>query len=240
MTPSVQEKASSPSSPPLITTEQIAQCSSVQDIGHLLKYGCCRCSLGAQPGLKGPVLYRGNPLSRYILVGEGPGEHEDNQGVPFVGEAGILLDRIFSSVGLSTREQFYMTNVSLCRYIAPEGSGRKNLTPLRSHLEACRPFMQRQLELLDPKVVVLLGKTAVDSLMPSGRAPMGLLAGKWYDQPWAPNGKVYVMYHPAALLHARVDEQKYSMLREQMWLHIRRLRNHIDTLEGRETIYQDI
>jgi uracil-DNA glycosylase len=158
-----------------------------QDLGD-----CTRCKLHKQ-GRKQIVFGVGNPRADLMFVGEGPGADEDEQGEPFVGRAGQLLNNMIKAMGLK-REQVYIANVVKCR---PPG----NRTPERDECETCSPFLLRQVAVVKPKVVVALGAVAAKNLL-AINAPMSELRGNWYE--FAPGGghvcKLAVTYHPAFLL----------------------------------------
>ncbi|MCA9602071.1 MAG: uracil-DNA glycosylase, partial [Myxococcales bacterium] len=115
---------------------------------------CTRCGLHA--GRTHSVFARGNPAAELAFVGEGPGFNEDQQGLPFVGRAGQLLDKMIGAMGLSP-EAVYLCNVVKCR--PPE-----NRTPLPAEAEACSPFLRGQLAHVRPRAIVALGKCATESL----------------------------------------------------------------------------
>jgi DNA polymerase len=153
---------------------------------------CKRCKLHKQ-GRKQIVFGVGNARAELMFVGEGPGADEDEQGEPFVGRAGQLLNNMIKAMGLK-REEVYIANVVKCR---PPG----NRTPERDECETCSPFLLRQIAVVKPKVVVALGAVAAKNLL-AINAAMGELRGKWYE--FAPGGghvcKLAVTYHPAFLL----------------------------------------
>ena len=146
---------------------------------------CTRCTLSqkrtnAVPG-------EGSRSADVVFVGEGPGFHEDQQGRPFVGPAGRLLDELLASVGLD-RKDVYITNMVKCR-------PPNNRDPLPGEIEACKPYLDEQIELIAPKVIVALGRYSFSRFFPD--EPIGKARGK--PRPW--NGLViYPMYHPAAAL----------------------------------------
>ncbi len=113
-------------------------------------YKCRDCQL--YKTRKQPVIGDGNPTTRIMLVGEAPGRYEDEQGKPFVGKAGKLLDEMLLEIGLS-RQDLYITNVVKCR---PPG----NRVPTEDEIKACGRFLLREIEILKPKVIVALGATA--------------------------------------------------------------------------------
>ena len=148
--------------------------------------GCTRCALAA--GRKTVVFGTGNPDADLMFVGEGPGAEEDRQGLPFVGPAGELLDKIVGAIGLS-RGEVYIANVVKCR---PPG----NRDPLPAEVTACRGFLERQIDLVRPKVIVCLGRVAAQTLL-AADMPLSRLRGRWHSVRGVPTR---VTYHPAALL----------------------------------------
>jgi uracil-DNA glycosylase len=160
---------------------------------------CTRCPLHQQ-GRKQIVFGVGNAAAELMFVGEGPGADEDQQGEPFVGRAGQLLNNMIKAMGI-TREQVYIANVVKCR---PPG----NRTPEREECETCSPFLMRQIAAIKPKVVVALGAVAAKTLL-AMNSSMAQLRGRFYD--FKPAGvrsndpnwdgcKLAVTYHPAFLL----------------------------------------
>ncbi len=166
-----------------------------EDIGD-----CTRCRLSK--GRKNIVFGTGNIHADLMFVGEGPGADEDEQGLPFVGRAGQLLNNMIAAMGLR-REDVYIANIVKCR---PPG----NRTPERDECETCMPFLMRQVAAIRPKVIVALGATAAKNLL-AINSPMAELRGRWYDfrvnvnsqgrpDPAGFTVKLAVTYHPAFLL----------------------------------------
>ncbi|PYV59282.1 MAG: uracil-DNA glycosylase [Acidobacteria bacterium] len=153
-----------------------------EDIGD-----CTRCRLHKQ-GRKQIVFGVGNPRAELMFIGEAPGADEDEQGEPFVGRAGQLLNNMIKAMGLR-REDIYIANIIKCR---PPG----NRTPERDECETCSPFLMRQIEVIGPKAIVALGAVAAKTLL-AINAPMSELRGQWYD---FRGTKLAVTYHPAYLL----------------------------------------
>lgn len=132
----------------------------------------------------------GNPRARLMCVGEAPGFHEDRQGEPFVGKAGNLLDRMLAKIDLK-RQEVYIANVLKCR--PPE-----NRDPLPDEIETCNPFLARQIELVDPKVILALGAHAARTMLDlPPEVPVGRLRGRVHSHRRA---SLIVTYHPAYLL----------------------------------------
>jgi uracil-DNA glycosylase len=149
--------------------------------------GCTRCRLHEQRTQT--VFARGTGSCGLCFIGEGPGADEDAQGFPFVGKAGQLLDRMISAMGLS-RDEVYVCNIVKCR--PPD-----NRKPASDEMTACTPFLERQLELLGPEVIVALGATAVEGLLGITEG-ITRMRGKWKLY----RGSIPVMptFHPAYLL----------------------------------------
>ena len=147
---------------------------------------CTQCLL--HQGRTKAVPGEGVENADIMFIGEAPGFHEDQQGRPFVGAAGKFLDELLDSINLK-REQVFITNVIKCR---PPG----NRDPLPEEMEACKPFLDRQIELIQPKLVVTLGRFSMARAFPKARI------SRIHGQPRKIGGVVYYpMYHPAAALH---------------------------------------
>jgi DNA polymerase len=126
-----------------------------------------------------------------MLIGEAPGADEDEQGLPFVGRAGQLLTKILESVDIKRPNDIYIANTLKCR--PPE-----NRTPLASEQEACRPFLEAQIRLVKPKIILLAGAPAVKAILKKDE-PMNSVRGKWFKLPGA-DIDVFPIFHPAYLL----------------------------------------
>lgn len=153
---------------------------------------CTRCRL--HQGRTRAVPGEGNPETEVAFVGEAPGFNEDRQARPFVGQAGALLEELLRSVGWS-REEVFITNVVKCR--PPE-----NRDPEPEEIAACAPFLTRQLEVLDPALVVTLGRFSMARFSPGAR--IGQVHGTFRPADaasGAPEALAFAMYHPAAALH---------------------------------------
>ena len=161
---------------------------------------CQKCVLGttrinAVPG-------EGNPHARIVFVGEGPGANEDQQGRPFVGRAGQLLDKIIAAMGLK-RSDVYICNIVKCR--PPE-----NREPRPEEIISCLPFLKRQLGLIRPQVIVCLGAPATRTLLETNK-PIGQMRGKFFDyyfDDFSPPIKLMPTFHPAYLLRNYSDDNR--------------------------------
>jgi uracil-DNA glycosylase family 4 len=167
---------------------------------------CTRCRL-AQTRTQ-VVFGVGSPVADLMFVGEAPGFHEDQQGYPFVGQAGKLLDKLLAGIGL-TRDDVYIANVLKCR---PPG----NRDPMPDEIESCESYLFRQIELIEPRVVATLGNFATKLL--SGK-PTGITRVHGSEQEVTLGGRrvlLYPLYHPAAALYTpamlKVLEEDFARL----------------------------
>ena len=185
----------------------------VEPLGELHTYaeevsGCTRCRLAQ--GRTQVVFGAGNPHAGLMFVGEAPGFHEDKQGLPFVGQAGKLLEKLLEGIGMS-RADVYIANVLKCR---PPG----NRDPQPDEIEACESHLFKQIELIQPTVVATLGNFATKLL--SGR-PLGITRVHGQEQETTLGGRkvlLYPLYHPAAALYTpamlKVLESDFARLPE--------------------------
>jgi DNA polymerase len=149
---------------------------------------CNKCSLSKTR--TNIVFDDGVPNNKLVLVGEAPGYWEDQKGKPFVGKAGQLLDKIFECVGLSRDKDVYICNTIKCR--PPE-----NRNPLPEEKAACREYLDAQLEILKPKIILICGSVALNSLLPD-KGGITKVRGKWFDGPF--DSKMMPIFHPSYLL----------------------------------------
>jgi len=170
---------------------------------------CARCRLSEQR--RNVVVGEGDPHARVMFVGEGPGAEEDRTGRPFVGQAGLLLDAMIFALGLE-RRQVYIANVVKCR---PPG----NRDPQDDEVAACAPFLDRQIALIRPLLIVALGKPAARRLTGSA-APIGALRGRWSSYLGVP---VLPTYHPAYLLRS-------PLAKREVWQDLKAVRKRLEEL----------
>ena len=160
--------------------------TTLETIGKFVG-GCKRCGLHATRTHAVPG--EGCPTAKLMCIGEGPGYHEDQQGRPFVGPSGQLLDKILAVSGFSRQKNVFIANIVKCR---PPG----NRDPLPEERAACLPLLLKQIEIIDPKIIVLLGATALKGLI-DPTAHITQVRGQWLE--W--NGRLVMpTYHPSALL----------------------------------------
>ena len=177
---------------------------------------CQKCAL-CQTRTKS-VFSGGIPNHKLMLIGEAPGFFEDQQGEPFVGKAGQLLDKIFESVGLSRQKDIYICNTIKCR-------PPNNRDPLPEEKNACREYLDAQLDILRPKIILLCGKVALKSFIDTD---LGItkVRGQWFD---GPNGaKMMPIFHPSYLLRNPIARP--GSPKALMWEDIQEIKRRYDEI----------
>ena len=150
------------------------------------------------------VFGAGDPHARVMLVGEQPGDEEDKKGLPFVGPAGRLLDRALEAAGVE-REHLYVTNAVKHFKWQLRGKRRLHKTPAQREIEACHQWLEREIESIEPHVIVALGSTAAKAVI-ARDFKVSVQRGQFVDSPLAPY--VFATLHPSALLRLREDEER--------------------------------
>ena len=155
-----------------------------------LKKVCLDCKQCALSKTRTNVVFgRGNPKTKIFIIGEGPGHNEDIEGLAFVGRAGKLLDTAFQSVGIDTNRDCYISNIVKCR-------PPNNRKPQNEEIESCSTWLDQQINLINPKIIVLAGSTAVESYL-NIKEPISKIRGKWIERD---GRKVMPIFHPSYLL----------------------------------------
>ena len=157
---------------------------------------CTRCPL--HKGRTNPVFGVGNHAAEWLFIGEAPGKDEDLQGEPFVGRAGKLLNSMLEAMGLK-RDDVYIANILKSR--PPQ-----NRDPKPEEVDACRPYLERQIAMIRPRIIVALGRIAAQNLL-RVETPIGRMRGQRYEYP-DPKVPVVVTYHPAYLLRSPREKSK--------------------------------
>lgn len=166
------------------------------------------------------VFSDGTPNPKLMLIGEAPGFYEDQQGKPFVGKAGQLLDKIFASVGFS-RKDIYICNTLKCR--PPD-----NRNPLPDEKEACWEYLKAQIDIIKPQIILLCGNVAVQSILPN-IGGITKIRGKWYEGGDIVHGaKLMPIFHPSYLL--RNDSREKGSPKWLMWQDIQEIKREYDKL----------
>lgn len=156
--------------------------------------GCTKCALCETRTQT--VFGTGNKTADWMIIGEAPGQHEDEQGKPFVGKAGLLLTEMLRAAGLD-RDEVFITNILKCR---PPG----NRDPKQEEVESCSAYLRQQRELLKPKIILAVGRIAAQTLLNTD-APLTKLRGKVHKLDGVP---LVVVYHPAYLLRSLLEKRK--------------------------------
>lgn len=181
---------------------------------------CSLCPLSATRN--NVVLFRGNSKADLMIIGEGPGYYEDQSGLPFVGKAGQLLDRILASVNLDKDKDVYICNVVKCR---PPG----NRVPTELEMDKCESFLDAQIKFVQPKIILLAGGTAMNSVLKANYR-ITKMRGKWLEHE---NGaKVMPVFHPSYLL--RNDSRVAGSPKWLMWQDIKEVRKELDKITRKQ------
>ena len=186
----------------------------------IIKQKCLKCEKCPLSKTRTNVVFSdGIANNKLVLVGEAPGYWEDQQGKPFVGKAGQLLDKIFECVGLSRQKDVYICNTIKCR--PPE-----NRNPLPEEKQACREYLDAQLEILKPKIILICGSVALNSLLPTASG-ITKVRGKWFDGPYG--SKMMPIFHPSYLL--RNDSREKGSPKWLTWQDIKEIKKAYDDIK---------
>jgi uracil-DNA glycosylase family 4 len=181
---------------------------------------CRRCAIGGERLHN--VYGEGDPCAKLMVIGEGPGETEDQLGRPFVGRAGELLNKMLGAIEL-TREEVYICNIIKCRATLHTPSGLRNRPPDPQEIENCRPFLEEQIEIIRPHVILLLGSPAAKSFLGS-TFQITKMRGRWYD---GPHGiSMMVTFHPAYILRQTGGE--INAVKRFVWGDLKQVRTKLD------------
>ncbi len=191
--------------------EDFQKAASLEELDAKIN-SCMKCELGKSRNKF--VFGAGNPNADALLIGEAPGADEDKQGVPFVGRAGKLLNDILKAIHFE-REDIYIANILKCRPPA-------NRNPLPAEMEMCKPYLHKQIELINPKVILCLGLVSANSLL-GKKESLTRMRGQVFD---FDNRKVMVTYHPAALL-------RNPNWKKGCWEDVQKFRALYDSLSGK-------
>jgi uracil-DNA glycosylase len=188
--------------------------ATMEELGEHCRQ-CHRCELGATR--LNAVIGRGNLHAPIMVIGEGPGQNEDETGLPFVGKAGQLLEKILASVNLSPEENVYIANAVKCR---PPG----NRTPTPEEMAACKDYLLEQIRIVNPQIILLTGATAVKSITGDKRG-ITKIRGQWMD--WQGRWCMPI-FHPAYLL--RNPSRETGSPKWLMWQDMQVVRQKLDEL----------
>jgi uracil-DNA glycosylase len=178
--------------------------TTLDDLAELAT-GCRACDLGARATQT--VFGEGNRDARVVLIGEQPGDVEDREGRPFVGPAGRVLDEALEAAEIDRRATYVTNAVKHFKWV-PRGKLRLHQTPSATEISACRPWLEAELDRIDPEITVAMGATAAKALLgPSVRVTRQ--RGQWLD--WTRRGQITVTVHPSSILRAGNDQRRSAM-----------------------------
>ena len=200
----------------------ILEAQDYAEFKRLLRgYDCQRCEL--HKFRRNIVIDRGNPASPIMVISERPGENEDRTGQAFVGRAGEMLDKVFRSIGLNSDRDMLICNVVKCMPVTvKDDMTHEDRAPQTEEVKSCLPFLLKQINLMKPKVILLLGAVALKHMARmDGEYRMEDQAGKFFTLPEYPGVQFMVLYHPAFLLR---DPRK----KKDMWEHVKQLRAYLE------------
>ena len=176
---------------------------------------CVSCSLSKTR--TNVVVWKGNEKAKLVIIGEGPGEQEDKSGLPFVGRAGKMLDTALAAVNIDPLEDCYITNIVKCR-------PPNNRKPTASESDACMPWLNKQIELLSPKIIVLAGSTATESFL-GVKEPISKIRGKWIEKD---NIKYMPIFHPSYLL--RNPSKEKGKPKWLTWQDLKKIKKELNSI----------
>jgi len=182
---------------------------------------CRKCGIGSTRTKS--VYGEGNPCAEVMCVGEGPGETEDRTGRPFVGRAGELLDKMLAAIGLA-REDVYICNTVKCRPTLDNGHRLANRAPTPDEMKNCRPYLDAQIEIIRPRVILALGAPAAKSFM-GEKFSITKQRGQWYDGPLGI--PIIATFHPAYIL--RQTGGAMTEVKRLVYADLKAVRSRLDT-----------
>ena len=196
-------------------TDSKTRLKALNDVKEVCKT-CIKCDLSKS---RTQVVFSdGNPEAKLMIIGEAPGRNEDETGIPFVGRAGKLLDKILESQNITREKDVYICNTVKCR--PPE-----NRVPTDGEKAACRVYLDAQIQLIRPRLILLAGATAVKSMLDT-KAPISKIRGQWFDGPF--DSKIMPIFHPSYLL--RYDSEEPDTPKWLMRQDIQEVRSVLDSL----------
>jgi DNA polymerase len=182
----------------------------------------CKTSQCGMFSTNKPVRPRGNWEARALWTGEAPGLQEERQNCTFVGPAGNLAAEVLESIGLPIDKNFLVVNSCQCRPYPPAGSTKQNRTPNKDEIKACRPYLERIVELHKPDIIVIVGGKAAESIMESA-PPISKIVGKFFgpeQHDFPIDADLYAIWHPAYILRNMREKEEWTK-------HLIRLRDYM-------------
>jgi DNA polymerase len=183
---------------------------------------CRKCAIGSTR--RNSVYGEGDACAALMVVGEGPGETEDAQGRPFIGRAGELLDKMLLAIGLQ-RDDVYIANTVKCRPTFDDGTRLRNRAPEPAEMANCRPYLDEQIEIIAPRVILALGAPAARSFM-GPKFSITKQRGQWYEGPLGI--PVIATFHPAYILRQTGGE--VTQVKRLVWADLKAVRDRLEVV----------
>lgn len=196
-------------------TDENLRDKALQEVKNVCN-NCYKCDLSKTR--KNVVFGEGIFSSKIMLIGEGPGQQEDETGRPFVGKAGQLLDKILETQDISREKNIYICNIVKCR--PPE-----NRVPADKEMEACRQYLDAQIQLMRPKIIILCGSTAVKAILKT-KVGITKIRGQWFEGPFG--AKMMPFFHPSYLL--RNQSKAAGSPKWLTWQDVQEIKKVLDSL----------
>jgi uracil-DNA glycosylase family 4 len=203
-----------------LSLEERARRVRLLDAGAKAADLCRRCTIGFER--RNNVYGEGDPSARLMLIGEGPGETEDLMGRPFIGRAGQLLDKMIGAIGLA-REEVYICNTVKCRPTTPGLRGPRNRAPEPIEMQNCRSYLDEQIEIIRPSVILALGAPAAKSFLGKD-FQITKMRGRWYEGPFGI--ALMATFHPAYVLRQTGGE--LEGVKRMVWADLKAVRAKLD------------
>ncbi len=181
---------------------------------------CRKCEIGSIR--RNAVYGEGDPCSALLVVGEGPGETEDEQGRPFVGRAGVLLERMLAAIGLA-REDVFIANTVKCRPTFDDGVRLRNRAPTPEEMANCRPYLDEQIEVIRPRALLCLGAPAAKSFL-GPKFSITRQRGQWFEGPGGT--PLIATFHPAYIL--RLTGGEVEATKRLVWADLKAVRARLE------------
>ena len=186
---------------------------------------CRRCKIGSTR--RNAVYSDGSPAARLMIIGEGPGENEDKTGVPFIGRAGELLNKMLAAIELDREKDVYICNTVKCRPTLDEGGKLKNRPPTIDEMANCRQYLDEQIEIIQPEVILCLGAPSAKSFLGKDFA-ITRQRGTWFE---GPGGiPLIVTFHPAYVL--RLTGGNVTEVKRLVWHDLQQVRDRLNGSDG--------
>ncbi len=209
-----------------LDAEISSQETAAKKLDVIARHVCACRSCDLHVNRRNAVPGDGDAAARLMIVGEGPGENEDLEGLPFVGKAGELLDKILTASEFH-RPAVFITNIVKCRAAGEVEGKLQNRAPRAPEVNACRPYLVRQIEIIQPRVILCLGAPAARGCIDSGFNITGQ-RGRWFEGPFG--SRIMATYHPAFILRRGGAGSGAKELKRLVWEDIKLVKSYLATV----------